>query len=97
MLPNPPSSLRSSIEDPAARRRGRTGEGEGGLAWKPCRCNYSCREAQLERYEAVGERRGERSEGKSLDLNNLPEEHAGKQPLEESSMTTAASADTTRK
>ncbi|WOL02842.1 zinc finger protein STAMENLESS 1 [Canna indica] len=37
-----------------------------------------------------------RSEGNALDLNNLPEEH-GKQPVEESSMTTAASADTSQR
>ncbi|KAG6524229.1 hypothetical protein ZIOFF_014135 [Zingiber officinale] len=37
-----------------------------------------------------------RPEGNSLDLNNLPDDH-GKQPIEESSMTTAASAhDTAR-
>ncbi|XP_038986502.1 zinc finger protein STAMENLESS 1-like [Phoenix dactylifera] len=36
-----------------------------------------------------------RPEGNPLDLNNLPEEY-GKQALEESSMTTAASTDTTR-
>ncbi|WOL01186.1 zinc finger protein STAMENLESS 1-like [Canna indica] len=37
-----------------------------------------------------------REEGNLLDLNNLPEEH-WKQPLEESSMTTAASADTAKR
>ncbi|CAL9767988.1 unnamed protein product [Musa acuminata subsp. burmannicoides] len=37
-----------------------------------------------------------RLEGNPLDLNSLPEEH-GKQPLEESSMTTAASADITQR
>ncbi|URE30470.1 Zinc finger protein, partial [Musa troglodytarum] len=36
-----------------------------------------------------------RLEGNPLDLNSLPEEH-GKHPLEESSLTAAASADITR-
>ncbi|THU45949.1 hypothetical protein C4D60_Mb02t23350 [Musa balbisiana] len=42
------------------------------------------------------ERGATRLEGNPLDLNSLPEEH-GKQPLEESSMTTAASADITQR
>uniref|UniRef100_A0A804KY71 C2H2-type domain-containing protein n=1 Tax=Musa acuminata subsp. malaccensis TaxID=214687 RepID=A0A804KY71_MUSAM len=53
-------------------------------------------EYDLDDNNGVGVKRVRRPEGNSLDLNNLPEEHAGKQPLEESSMTTAASADTTR-